>query len=71
MLLTILKLWMACDESAIHICKILRDYNLSISQKLFKSLALSFKSQIKRLLYAEDYLNRRQAYVRFSALRIF
>ena len=71
MLLTILELWIACDESAIQICDLLRDYDPGIPTELFQSLALPFRSQMKRLLRVETYLNGRQAGAKFRAPAIF
>ena len=71
MLLTILEVWIACDESAIHICDFLRDYDPGMPQELFQSLALPFKCQMERLLRAEDYLNRRQRSAQFGSPSIF
>ena len=71
MILTILELWIACDESATHICELLGDYDPGIPQTIFQSLALPFKSQMERLLRAEDYLKRRQARARFPSSDIF
>jgi Protein of unknown function (DUF3638)/Protein of unknown function (DUF3645) len=71
MLLTILELWIACDESTTHICELLRDYDPGIPQDLLQSLALPFKCQMERLLRAEDYLNRRRTRARFRAPCIF
>ena len=67
MLLTILELWIACDESAIHICELLSDYDPGIPKELLQSLALPFKCQMRRLCRAEDYLSRRQARAKFQA----
>ncbi|TVY48539.1 hypothetical protein LOCC1_G001313 [Lachnellula occidentalis] len=71
MLLTILELWIACDKSAIHICLLLRDYDPEIPGQLFQSLVLPFRSQMERLLCAEDYLDRRRASVRSSSPSVF
>ncbi|KAF8860560.1 hypothetical protein BDZ45DRAFT_800719 [Acephala macrosclerotiorum] len=71
MLLTILELWVACDESAIHNCEILRDYDPGIPKELLESLVLPFKSQMERLLRVEDYLERRRDSAKFLAPHIF
>jgi Protein of unknown function (DUF3638)/Protein of unknown function (DUF3645) len=71
MLLTILELWIACDESATHVCELLKDYDPGIPQELLQSLALPFKCQMERLLHIENFLNRRRARARFRAVCIF
>ncbi|EER36939.1 conserved hypothetical protein [Histoplasma capsulatum H143] len=71
MLLIILELWVACDESAVHICKLLLDYDPGIPQGLFQSLVLPFKDEMERLLRVEKYLYSRQTRARFSASSIF
>ncbi len=71
MLLTILELWISCDESATHVCELLREYDPGIPQKLLQSLALPFRCQMERLLRAENYLKRRRARARFRAPCIF
>ena len=71
MLLTILELWIACDESATHICNLLSDYDPGIPKEIFQSLVLPFKSQMERLLRAEDYLERRRARAIYPAPSIF
>ncbi|KAE8440778.1 hypothetical protein EG329_006578 [Mollisiaceae sp. DMI_Dod_QoI] len=70
MLLTILEIWIACDESATHNCELLKDYDPGIPRELFTSLALPFKSQMRRLLRVEDYLLHRSR-VKFHAPHIF
>lgn len=71
MLLTILELWVASDESAIQICELLRDYDPGIPKELLGSLVLPFKSQMERLLRVEEYLKRRSDRAQFSAPHIF
>ncbi|KKZ67076.1 hypothetical protein EMCG_07247 [[Emmonsia] crescens] len=71
MLLTILELWIACDESAVQICKLLLDYDPGIPQSLLQSLTLPFKCQMERLLRAEGYLKNRQERAIFPAPSIF
>ncbi|TVY56340.1 hypothetical protein LCER1_G002622 [Lachnellula cervina] len=71
MLLTSLELWIACDKSAIHICLLLGDYDPEIPGQLLQSLVLPFRSQMERLLRAEDYLDRRRTSVMSSSSSIF
>jgi hypothetical protein len=71
MILTILELWVACDESATKICEILEHYDPGISQTNFQGLVLPFKSQMERFLRAEDYLLRRAATSDLKSPHIF
>lgn len=71
MILTILELWVACDESATKICEILEHYGPGIYQTNFQGLVLPFKSQMERLLRAEDYLSRRTATSDLKSPHIF
>lgn len=71
MLLIILELWIACDESAVHICELLLDYDPGIPQGPLQSLVLPFKDEMETLLRVEKYLYSRQARARFSAPGIF
>jgi hypothetical protein len=59
MILTILELWIACDESATKICETLKHYGFGIDRFNFQGLVLPFKSQMERLFRAENYLSRR------------
>ncbi|CZR56907.1 uncharacterized protein PAC_06796 [Phialocephala subalpina] len=70
MLLTSLELWIAGDESATHICGLLKDYDPGIPRDVLTSLVLPFKSQMQRLLHVEDYLVRRSR-AKFRAPHIF
>lgn len=71
MLLTVLELWIACDQSATCICHLLRDYDPGIPEDLFQSLVLPFKQQMERLLSAERYrINRKDCAV-YPAPSIF
>ncbi|KAG0649292.1 hypothetical protein D0Z07_4347 [Hyphodiscus hymeniophilus] len=71
MLLTIFELWSACDESAIHCCEILRDYDPGISKEPLESLVLPSKSLMERLLRLENYVKRRRECAKFPAMHIF
>jgi len=71
MVLTIVELWIACDESATRICDLLKDYNPGIPNELFESLVLPLKSQMQRLFRAEQYLDRRRARASPTAPCIF
>ncbi|KAE9371942.1 hypothetical protein N431DRAFT_456702 [Stipitochalara longipes BDJ] len=61
MLLTILELWIACDSSATHICEFLTEYDPGVPGDFLESLVLPLKSQMERLLRAEQYLMSRKA----------
>jgi len=71
MLLTIIELWIACDESATSICELLEDYDPGIPHGLFESLVLPFRSQMERLSRADEYLNRRRKRAKPSMPSIF
>ncbi|PGH08675.1 hypothetical protein AJ79_05957 [Helicocarpus griseus UAMH5409] len=71
MLLTILELWIACDESAVHICELLKDYDPGIPQCLLQSLVLPFKYQMERMFRAEKYLKSRKQGSRYASPSIF
>ncbi|RMD42864.1 hypothetical protein DV735_g2274, partial [Chaetothyriales sp. CBS 134920] len=60
LILTILELWVACDKSAVYLCELLRDYDPGIPLEVAQSLILPSKTQMERLLRAEDYLKSRQ-----------
>ncbi|EXJ80680.1 hypothetical protein A1O3_06964 [Capronia epimyces CBS 606.96] len=60
LLLTTIELWIACDQSALHLCSLLKDYNPGVPPDVVQGLILPSKSQMQRLLYAEDYLERRR-----------
>ena len=59
MLLTIIELWVACDQSSCAIHETLKDYRPEIPGHLLQSLVLPLKSQMKRLYDVENYLRRR------------
>ncbi|KAF9894652.1 hypothetical protein FE257_006540 [Aspergillus nanangensis] len=71
MLLTILELWMACDQSAIHIHPMLGHYDAHIPIHLFESLVLPHLSQLTRLSRAESYMLRRREALRYPGSNIF
>ena len=63
MLLTLMDLWIALDKCALHHCPLLRSYDPGFPLSLFEPLLLPQKSQMKRLMHVERYLDmrRRQA----------
>jgi hypothetical protein len=71
MLLTIFEIWIACDESATHICNFLNEYDPGIPQKVLQSLILPFRSQMERLVRVEEYLDRRRGVAKSGLPRIF
>ncbi|KAK5188622.1 hypothetical protein LTR92_011357 [Exophiala xenobiotica] len=60
LLLTVIELWIVCDRSALHLCGLLKDYDPGIPHHMLQSLVLPSKSQMERLLRAEDYLRDRR-----------
>ena len=71
MLLTILELWIACDESAVHIHPLLRNYDPEVPLHFLQSFVLPFKSQMERLRRVEKYLDNRSHHVKFPGLGMF
>lgn len=65
MLLTILELWIASDESATYTCSLLLDYYPSVPKDLVQSLILPFRDQMERLGRAEEYLRCRSSRAKF------
>ncbi|KIW82284.1 hypothetical protein Z517_05311 [Fonsecaea pedrosoi CBS 271.37] len=71
LLLTIIELWIACDQSAVHLCKFLKDYDPGVPPEVAQGLLLPFKCQMQRLLRAEDYLKNRQRVAHHASPSIF
>lgn len=71
MLLTILELWVACDQSATHIHGILSDYDAYIPEGTFQSLLLPFRSQMERLDRAENHLYQRRQHLKYRGPGVF
>lgn len=61
MLLTILELWIACDESGTHRYPLLAKYDPGVPSDFLQSLLLPLKEQMERLRLIEDYLLRRKS----------
>lgn len=61
MILTILELWVGCDEASLSATPLLREYDPAVPTELFQSLLLPFKQQMKRLSIIEGYLANRAA----------
>lgn len=59
MLMTILDLWVACDQSALAIHPLLSQFDHEIPIEPFRYLLLRFKSDMGRLFRAERYLKAR------------
>ncbi|KIW67539.1 hypothetical protein PV04_06783 [Phialophora macrospora] len=71
MLLTVIELWMASDQSALYLCKFLEDYDPGVPPKVVQCLILPFECQMLRLLRAEDYLEHRRRAARHLSPSIF
>lgn len=71
LLLTIIELWIACDQSALHQCNFLQDYDPGIPAEVLQGLILPFECQMQRLLRAEAYLRRRQSVAHHLSPSIF
>jgi hypothetical protein len=71
LLLTIIELWIACDQSALHLCKFLKDYDPGVPPELVQCLILPFECQMQRLLRAEVYLTDRRRIARHASPSIF
>lgn len=71
LLLTIIELWIASDKSAVHLCKLLEDYDPGVSPDMVQGLLLPFKSQMYRLLCAEDYLKSRRRVAHRASPSVF
>lgn len=71
LLLTIIELWIACDQSALYLCKFLEDYDPGVPPEVVQCLILPFQSQMHRLLRAEDYLKHRRRVARNHSPSIF
>ncbi|KAI6777666.1 uncharacterized protein J7T54_007393 [Emericellopsis cladophorae] len=56
MILTILELWVGCDEASLSAIPLLRDYDPGIPSELFQNLLLPFRHQMRRLSTIEEYL---------------
>ncbi|RYC63348.1 hypothetical protein CHU98_g2852 [Xylaria longipes] len=71
MLLTILRLWVALDRSAISRCDLLADYAPNLPVEMLQKLILPEKWQMERLHSIEQYLNRRSSRAKFSSSYVF
>ncbi|KAJ4287163.1 hypothetical protein N0V90_012561 [Kalmusia sp. IMI 367209] len=60
MYLTVVELWIACDKCACNMYPLLHDFDPEVELSSFQALSLPFKSQLKRLLTAEAYLQSRR-----------
>lgn len=66
MILTILELWMACDESALLQLPLLRDYDPGVPFTHLQCLLLPTKEQLLRLQTVESYLEGRCAAAQYD-----
>ncbi|EMR61771.1 hypothetical protein UCREL1_11298 [Eutypa lata UCREL1] len=71
MYLTILELWIASDQSATEVCRILEEYDLVIPHSLLWNLNLPSKSHMERLSLIETYLKDRSIRASLPASGIF
>lgn len=72
MTLTLLELWIACDQCAGNLVPMLGDYYPEIPTRILQSMVLPAKDQMARLLRVEKYLeNRRKAATRGKGSSIF
>ncbi|KAI1744920.1 hypothetical protein F4680DRAFT_455891 [Xylaria scruposa] len=71
MLLTIIRLWVALDKSAISCCNILADYAPGLPAGILQKLILPERWQMKRLHSIEQYLDRRYSRAKFSPSYVF
>lgn len=71
MYLTAVEIWIACDKCACEIYPLLRDFDPKVDLASFQSLSLPFKSQLQRLLAAEDYLQTRRSNVEAGAPSLY
>ncbi|KAK4495018.1 hypothetical protein PRZ48_013345 [Zasmidium cellare] len=69
MLLTMLELWVACDQAAVQNCSMLADYQIEIPTGMLQNLLLPSFSQMRRLSEVESYLASRQG--KLSAALLF
>ncbi|KAK7740938.1 hypothetical protein SLS53_005001 [Cytospora paraplurivora] len=63
MILTLIELWIACDNSAVSLFPMLRDYDPGVQLGPLQSLNLPSKEHLVRLRNVETYLGSRQAAV--------
>ncbi|KAI1763802.1 hypothetical protein GGR53DRAFT_466937 [Hypoxylon sp. FL1150] len=59
MLLTIVEMWIACDETAVRLCPLLGQYDTGVQRDVLQNLLLPFVSQMQRLHHVEQYLDHR------------
>lgn len=71
MLLTIIELWIVCDQSAVDQCHLLSKYNPDVPLQLFQSLILPRYHDMERLNRVEKYLRTRQNNAVHSSAAIF
>lgn len=59
MVLTMMEIWVCCDQRAISACEWLAEYDPGVPLDLFQNLLLPSRLQMKRLLDVERYLSTR------------
>ncbi|KAI0970201.1 hypothetical protein F4678DRAFT_462427 [Xylaria arbuscula] len=71
MVLTILELWIACDEAVVTRTPLLKQYKPGISSRVLQNLVLPFASQMRRLFQVEKYLANRSSSARFPPEKLY
>ncbi|RYC61027.1 hypothetical protein CHU98_g5182 [Xylaria longipes] len=71
MLLTIFELWVACDDAAVNLCPLLRQYDPGVPWDILQNLLLPFASQMQRLRHAEQYLVNRSSSAQFPPTSLY
>ena len=72
MVLTVLELWVACDEAALKMCPLIRDYPpSSLQHELLQNLLLPSKTQMERLRVLELYIADRRSRATYASAMLF
>ncbi|KAI1307733.1 hypothetical protein F5Y03DRAFT_114674 [Xylaria venustula] len=71
MVLTILELWIACDEAVVTDTPLLKQYKPGISSGVLQNLLLPFASQMRRLFQVEKYLANRSSSARLPPNELY
>ncbi|KAI1283285.1 hypothetical protein F5Y07DRAFT_408682 [Xylaria sp. FL0933] len=71
MLLTILELWVACDDAAISLLPWLSEYDPGVPSDVLQHLLLPFVSQMERLYEVEKYLTNRSSSTLFPPEQLY
>ncbi|KAI1118430.1 hypothetical protein F5Y14DRAFT_264197 [Nemania sp. NC0429] len=71
MVLTIFELWVACDDAAVNLCPLLKEYDPSVPRDILQNLLLPFASQMERLHHVEKYLASRSSSAKFPSTSLY